>query len=158
MQRCSHLFCLQAHPPIHPTKHTAGEHNWNVEKTRLYEFIVRSFLATCSKAAVGFETRLEVQVAGEGFSATGKAAATVKHAYNNVYHTIPRQFSSCFCLQHIPCLQLAGSMQSKHTHPAVSPMHASQWSRRSKHLCTALHNPEIEHGGSAEGNVAMRQV
>ncbi|KAL3158229.1 hypothetical protein ABBQ38_010482 [Trebouxia sp. C0009 RCD-2024] len=61
----------KAHPPIHPTKHTAGESGWNSEKTRLYEFIVRSFLATCSKAAVGFETRLEIQVAGEGFSTTG---------------------------------------------------------------------------------------
>ena len=61
----------QAHPPIHPTKHAAAGNGWDSEKTRLYEFIVRSFLATCSKAAVGFETRLEVQVAGEGFSATG---------------------------------------------------------------------------------------
>ncbi|KAL3140647.1 hypothetical protein ABBQ32_005213 [Trebouxia sp. C0010 RCD-2024] len=61
----------KAHPPIHPTKHTAGESGWNSEKSRLYEFIVRSFLATCSKAAVGFETRLEIQVAGEGFSTTG---------------------------------------------------------------------------------------
>ncbi|DBA87673.1 TPA: hypothetical protein ACH3X1_004680 [Trebouxia sp. C0004] len=61
----------KAHPPIHPTKHTAGESNWPSEKTRLYEFIVRSFLATCSKPAVGFETRLEICVAGEGFSTTG---------------------------------------------------------------------------------------
>ncbi|DBB17906.1 hypothetical protein WJX82_005956 [Trebouxia sp. C0006] len=61
----------KAHPPIHPTKHTAGESNWPSEKTRLYEFIVRSFLATCSKPAVGFETRLEICVAGEGFSITG---------------------------------------------------------------------------------------
>ena len=64
-------LCCQAHPPIHPTKHTAGESGWAPEKTRLYEFIVRSFLATCSKPAVGFETRLEICVAGEGFSTTG---------------------------------------------------------------------------------------
>ncbi len=66
------LLVGQAHPPIHPTKHTAGESNWPSEKTRLYEFIVRSFLATCSKPAVGFETRLEICVAGEGFSTTGQ--------------------------------------------------------------------------------------
>ena len=81
---CSLKICLaarlQAHPPIHPTKHTAGEHSWNSEKARLYEFIVRSFLATCSKAAVGFETRLEVQVAGEGFSTTG-TLQPFKHAF-----------------------------------------------------------------------------
>ena len=67
------LYALhQAHPPIHPTKHTAGESNWDRDKTRLYEFVVRSFLATCSKPAVGFETKIEIDVAGEGFSTTGK--------------------------------------------------------------------------------------
>lgn len=34
----------QAHPPIHPTKY-GSEPSWNAEKKRLYEFIVRSFLA-----------------------------------------------------------------------------------------------------------------
>lgn len=47
----------------------AGE---NGDKARLYEFIVRSFLATCSKPAVGFETRLEIDIAREGFSTTGQ--------------------------------------------------------------------------------------
>lgn len=44
----------------------------NGDKARLYEFIVRSFLATCSKPAVGFETRLEIEIAREGFSTTGQ--------------------------------------------------------------------------------------
>ena len=78
------LLVEQAHPPIHPTKHTAGESNWPSEKTRLYEFIVRSFLATCSKPAVGFETRLEICVAGEGFSTTGQLLTHLfKPAYTN---------------------------------------------------------------------------
>lgn len=34
----------QAHPPIHPTKY-GNEQAWTPEKKRLYEFIVRSFLA-----------------------------------------------------------------------------------------------------------------
>ncbi len=72
----------QAHPPIHPTKHTAGESNWPSEKTCLYEFIVRSFLATCSTPAVGFETRLEICVAGEGFSTTGQL---LKHLFKPAY-------------------------------------------------------------------------
>ncbi|KAK9827312.1 hypothetical protein WJX81_003569 [Elliptochloris bilobata] len=61
----------QAHPPIHPTRYTQGEGSWPQEKARLYEFIVRSFLATCSKPAVGFETRVEVDIAGELFDARG---------------------------------------------------------------------------------------
>jgi len=35
----------EAHPPIHPTRYTSGESSWSPEKGRLYEFIVRHFLA-----------------------------------------------------------------------------------------------------------------
>jgi hypothetical protein len=62
----------RAHPPIHPTRWTAGQPNWHPDKARLYEFIVRSFLASCSKAAVGFETRVDVRIAEENFSTTGE--------------------------------------------------------------------------------------
>lgn len=61
----------RAHPPIHPTKHSTGEANWCADKRRLYEFVVRSFLATCSKPAVGRETRIDVSRGGEAFHATG---------------------------------------------------------------------------------------
>ena len=67
------LTCwLQAHPPIHPIKCSAGEANWSAEKKRLYDFVTRTFLATCSKAAVGFETRVDVNVGGEAFHTTGE--------------------------------------------------------------------------------------
>ena len=47
------MFCVpgsgghddQAHPPIHPTRYSAGESGWSPDKARLYEFIVRHFLA-----------------------------------------------------------------------------------------------------------------
>ncbi|KAJ0177307.1 hypothetical protein K1T71_007316 [Dendrolimus kikuchii] len=58
----------KAHPPIHPTKYTnslAGN------EQRLYEFIVRSFLACCSKDAQGQETTVTIDVANEIFSASG---------------------------------------------------------------------------------------
>lgn len=61
----------KAHPPIHPTKHSSGQNDWSREKTQLYEFIVRSFLATCSKSAVGKETRIEIDIAEESFHTTG---------------------------------------------------------------------------------------
>ena len=66
----------QAHPPIHPIKYSPGEADWAADKSRLYEFIVRSFLATCSKAAVGMETRIDVQIATERFYATGRRCVT----------------------------------------------------------------------------------
>lgn len=63
-----------AHPPIHPTRWSAPDANqgWQPDKRRLYEFIVRSFLASCSKPAVGFETQVEVAIAAEAFRTTGE--------------------------------------------------------------------------------------
>ncbi|KAL0841388.1 hypothetical protein ABMA28_015083 [Loxostege sticticalis] len=58
----------KAHPPIHPTKYT---NNLSGNEQRLYEFIVRSFLACCSKDAQGQETTVSIDVAGERFSASG---------------------------------------------------------------------------------------
>lgn len=57
-----------AHPPIHPTKHTSGLQG---NEKRLYEFIVRHFLACCSEDAKGQETNVEIEIAGEKFTATG---------------------------------------------------------------------------------------
>ncbi len=47
---------------------------WHPDRKRLYEFICRSFLASCSKPAVGFQTHVEATIAGETFSTTGEAA------------------------------------------------------------------------------------
>ncbi len=44
----------KAHPPIHPTRYTAGEANWGRDKAALYEFVVRSFLACAPFCALGF--------------------------------------------------------------------------------------------------------
>lgn len=57
-----------AHPPIHPTKYTDGLQG---NEKRLYEFIVRHFLACCSEDAKGQETNVEIEIAGEKFTATG---------------------------------------------------------------------------------------
>lgn len=69
-----------AHPPIHPTKYTATLQG---NEERLYEFIVRHFLACCSKDAQGVETTVEIDIAGERFTAKG-LAITAKN-YLDVY-------------------------------------------------------------------------
>eukprot|EP00899_Mesostigma_viride_P001798 jgi/Mesvir1/11619/Mv00025-RA.1 len=61
----------QAHPPIYPTKHTTGEPAWGPDKKRLYDFVVRHFLACCSQPAVGYETTASIDIAREGFTARG---------------------------------------------------------------------------------------
>lgn len=87
----------QAHPPIHPTKYTNSLQVRNLSvrtraaityqftwwqcliiflflkgnEKRLYEFIVRHFLACCSKDAQGQEVTVEIEIAEERFSASG---------------------------------------------------------------------------------------
>lgn len=44
---------------------------------RLYGFVVRHFLACVSQPAVGAETSVEIDIAGEQFSASGRAIISV---------------------------------------------------------------------------------
>ncbi|XP_043282563.1 DNA topoisomerase 3-alpha isoform X2 [Venturia canescens] len=58
----------QAHPPIHPTKAASGLQG---NEAKVYEFVVRHFLACVSKDAQGYETTVDIDIAGEKFSASG---------------------------------------------------------------------------------------
>ena len=63
-----------AHPPIHPTKpYDGGSDNSSNsgEKMRVYEFIARHFLASCSPDALGQETKIGIMVTSERFKCTG---------------------------------------------------------------------------------------
>ncbi|KAI8368332.1 DNA topoisomerase [Choanephora cucurbitarum] len=58
----------KAHPPIHPTGYDV---RLSGDPKRLYEFIVRRFLASCWKNAIGFETTVEVKMDTEFFDTKG---------------------------------------------------------------------------------------
>ncbi|XP_029294340.1 DNA topoisomerase 3-alpha isoform X1 [Cottoperca gobio] len=58
----------QAHPPIHPTKYTNALQG---NEGRVYDFIVRHFLACVSQDALGQETVVDINIAQENFSASG---------------------------------------------------------------------------------------
>ncbi|KAG7209965.1 hypothetical protein KM043_011554 [Ampulex compressa] len=58
----------QAHPPIHPTKYAD---NLQGDEAKVYEFVVRHFLACLSSNAQGQETIVEIDIAGEKFLANG---------------------------------------------------------------------------------------
>ncbi|KAA8547075.1 hypothetical protein F0562_003504 [Nyssa sinensis] len=73
----------KAHPPIHPTRFSAGESGWSQDHHRLYELVVRHFLACVSQPAVGAETIVEIDVAGELFSASGRVI--IAKNYLDVY-------------------------------------------------------------------------
>ncbi|XP_013416438.1 DNA topoisomerase 3-alpha-like [Lingula anatina] len=57
-----------AHPPIHPTKYT---NSLQGNEAKLYEYIVRHFLACCSQDAQGMETTVQIDIAEEKFVASG---------------------------------------------------------------------------------------
>ncbi|KAF6209731.1 hypothetical protein GE061_015480 [Apolygus lucorum] len=58
----------QSHPPIHPIKYTT---DLSGNDAKLYEFIVRHFLACVSKDAKGHETTVSIDINTEKFSASG---------------------------------------------------------------------------------------
>lgn len=60
----------KAHPPIHPVNYVAPT-QLNDEERRVYEFVVRRFLACCAEDAVGEATDIEVEYGGELFHAHG---------------------------------------------------------------------------------------
>nr|XP_054763637.1 DNA topoisomerase 3-alpha-like [Lytechinus pictus] len=57
-----------AHPPIHPTKYSCTLQG---NEQRVYELVVRHFLACCSQDAQGKETIVNIMIAEEEFTATG---------------------------------------------------------------------------------------
>ncbi|CAD6923627.1 unnamed protein product, partial [Tilletia laevis] len=58
----------KAHPPIHPTAHA---NDLSGDEKRVYEYVTRRFLGSCSKDALGFTTTVEMEVAEERFAASG---------------------------------------------------------------------------------------
>ena len=61
----------KAHPPIHPTNHVG---NLEGNDKKVYDLVTRRFLACCSKNARGMETVVDVEIAGEEFTAKGTSA------------------------------------------------------------------------------------
>ncbi|KAL8837107.1 MAG: hypothetical protein Q9170_002664 [Blastenia crenularia] len=61
----------QAHPPIHPVNYVAPGSLGDDERRRVYEFVVRRFLACCSDDAKGESTTVEIEYGSETFFANG---------------------------------------------------------------------------------------
>lgn len=66
----------KAHPPIHPT---ANANDLAGDEKRVFELVTRRFLASCSTNAEGKTTTVEVDIAGEQFSTSGKLAPFETH-------------------------------------------------------------------------------
>ncbi|KAI9166677.1 DNA topoisomerase [Paramyrothecium foliicola] len=72
----------KAHPPIHPITYAAPS-ALNANEARLYEYVVRRFLACCSEDAKGSATDIEIQYGDETFSAHG--VVVLERNYLDVY-------------------------------------------------------------------------
>ena len=73
----------QAHPPIHPVNYAAASALSSDEK-RVYEFVVRRFLACCSEDAKGEKTDIEITYGrSEVFHASG--LRVIERNYLDVY-------------------------------------------------------------------------
>ncbi|KAF2744857.1 DNA topoisomerase [Sporormia fimetaria CBS 119925] len=72
-----------AHPPIHPVNYVAPSALKNDQERKVYEFVVRRFLACCSEDAVGEATDVDIVYGGETFSAHG--LTVIARNYLDVY-------------------------------------------------------------------------
>jgi DNA topoisomerase-3 len=62
-----------AHPPIHPLKFVELNSLDEQDEKTVYEFIVRHFLACCSKDAIGSSVNIEATIGTEVFTTSGLA-------------------------------------------------------------------------------------
>ncbi|SLM39842.1 dna topoisomerase iii [Lasallia pustulata] len=72
----------QAHPPIHPVNYVVPSSLGDDER-RVYEFVVRRFLACCSEDAKGESTTVEIQYGDETFHTNG--LIVMQRNYLDVY-------------------------------------------------------------------------
>lgn len=72
----------KAHPPIHPVNYVAPN-QLNDNERKVYEFVVRRFLACCSEDAIGEATDIEVAYGSEMFHAHG--LSVIARHYLDVY-------------------------------------------------------------------------
>ncbi|TLD37050.1 prokaryotic type I DNA topoisomerase [Venturia nashicola] len=73
----------KAHPPIHPVNFVVPTSLNNDEERRVYEFVVRRFLACCSEDARGELSNVDVEYGNEEFHASG--LMVMERNYLDVY-------------------------------------------------------------------------
>ncbi|KAF2621244.1 DNA topoisomerase III [Macroventuria anomochaeta] len=73
----------KAHPPIHPVNYVASNALNSENERKVYEFVVRRFLACCSEDAVGEATDIEIDYGAEIFHAHG--LRVIARNYLDVY-------------------------------------------------------------------------
>lgn len=73
----------QAHPPIHPVNPAERPQLGNDDERKVFEFVVRRFLACCSDDAKGSTTTVQLAYGPETFTATG--LTVLERNYLDIY-------------------------------------------------------------------------
>lgn len=73
----------KAHPPIHPVITLGPQANVSATERKVYDYVVRHFLACCSEDAKGQSTTLTLDWGGELFTASG--LVVLERNFLNVY-------------------------------------------------------------------------
>ncbi|KAF2764694.1 prokaryotic type I DNA topoisomerase [Teratosphaeria nubilosa] len=73
----------KAHPPIHPVNYVELAALTSPEERRVYEFVVRRFLACCSEDAKGSKTEISILYGSETFNTSG--LTVLQRNYLDVY-------------------------------------------------------------------------
>ncbi|KAH3665901.1 hypothetical protein OGAPHI_004090 [Ogataea philodendri] len=76
----------KAHPPIHPVIFTSGD-SLNMNERKVYEYIVRRFLACCSKDATGLRTSIKLKWGTESFSTSGLVVKELNYLEVYIYNS-----------------------------------------------------------------------
>lgn len=72
----------KAHPPIHPISHT---NQLEGDYKRVYEFIVKRFLACCSEDALGQETLVEIEIGKVRECFSSKGLEVIEKNFLDIY-------------------------------------------------------------------------
>jgi hypothetical protein len=83
------------HDPIHPLKHAAPA-QLDADEAKVYEIVVRSFLACLSRDAKGHDTTVMIDIAGENF--TAKGTQILDRGFLEVRCTFAESVVAVFCL------------------------------------------------------------
>ncbi len=106
----------QAHPPIYPTQ-AVYPSALPEDRRRVYELIVRRFLATFAGPMISESTRADITIGGEGYFVRGKVV--VDPGYAGIYHYARSSDEEIPALEEGQTLQLDGDpwLDGKETQP-----------------------------------------
>jgi len=79
----------KAHPPIHPVNFATPNALSNQDERKVYEFVVRRFLACCSEDAKGSRDEVGILYGTEMFNATSGLAHNSFHSSRLEKHLNP---------------------------------------------------------------------